>query len=332
VNRINREAEEKANTQRLFELANKLKEETERIAREALAKAEAEKKRIQDEINKGIEEAKRIKTIGDEIKRKVEEEARRIADEVNRIKKISEDNANAKRLLDLANQLKEESERIARETLKKADAERRRIQDEIDKKLVKPTESVIKNIQDIPKLITVDLRDKITKDLPKVLMPIAIDVMKKLMPKPKKEDEGNVEFGYYQDADGTMWVKDETGFHRYYPDDPVYSQDTSGVWWVDDKTGHHIYIFPEPQYFQDQDGNYWVDNGDGKGYVRYIPEIEQLANGFYQDENGDYWEQSDAGLNRYTPEMETLAYGYYQNKVDGRYWVQDKDGFRLFTE
>ena len=43
----------------------------------------------------------------------------------------------------------------------------------------------IKHIENIPKLITVDLKDMITKDLPAVLMPVAITITEGIMPKEK---------------------------------------------------------------------------------------------------------------------------------------------------
>jgi hypothetical protein len=153
-----------------------------------------------------------------------EEETKRIADEVNRIKHIAEEKANAQHLLELANKLKSETERVSRE-------EAKRIQDDINKKFVNPIIDVkdkidygVNKIKDIPTLVT--------KELPKVLLPVAFDLLKKVMPKPKGGNETESENGYYKDADGVMWVKDETGLHKYIPDDPVYSQDASGVWFL----------------------------------------------------------------------------------------------------
>ena len=167
-------------------------------------------------------------------------------------------------------------------------------------------------------------------------MPVGSTIVKGIvegiMPKPKEEKDQEMEYGIYLNSDGTYWQMDSTGFHPYISKDPVYSQDASGVWWVTDTGGKRLYVFPEPKYFQDENLNYWVDYGDGRGYVKYIPEMERLQNGFYQDTSLDYWEQSDAGLNRYTPLMEPLPNGYYLNSEDGLYWIKDDAGFREFKE
>ena len=184
----------------------------------------------------------------------------------------------------------------------------KRIQDDLKKKviakrvadeLIKPIDEGVKIIKNIPKTIAVDIKYKITKDLPAVLMPIAITVMKDIMPKPKpiQNDVGLPEYGIYQNDDGSYWQSDATGFHPYVPNDPVYSQDNNG--------------------------NYWVDYGDGRGFVPYTSKVERLQNGFYEDATGDFWEQSDEGLKKYTPQMEPLPDGYYLNTIDGIYWVRE---------
>lgn len=264
--------------------------------------------KLQSETRKAQDVAKRIQ---DDLKKKIEAKALAVALEVKKQKAIDEEIKKklviqAQKVIKVAQKAKDDALEVAKQTEKiRIETERKTTQLALESKqrliyledvkrskiknLIKPIEEGVKIIKNIPKTITVDLKHKITKDLPAVLMPVATTVMKDIMPKPKpiqNDGGGQIEYGYYQDADGSYWQSDATGFHPYVPNDPIYSQDASG--------------------------NYWVNYGSGA--TPYSPEMERLANGFYEGADGDFWEQSDEGLNPYTPQN--------QNNEDDAYWVK----------
>ena len=254
-------AEAEAKALEIARLADISRKEAERLVKEA------------DQVAR-VAESKTNKVLVEEIIGGIENRLK-----TNIEKKLVDGVSRGKFLLDKIKKPVDDSIRTLKEFPKQVTVE-------FKNKIEKPIDEGIQKIKEIPKLITVDLKDKITKDLPAVLIPVALNILKDMMPKPKGTQEADelMEYGIYLNDDGTYCEMDERGFHPYIPKDPIYTQDEFGVWWITDKNGGRRYEFPDPKYYQDSDGNYWVDYGDGKGRVPYSPEMERLANGFYQDE------------------------------------------------